>query len=154
MTDFDVQVVVNGLDVTIADPVTGVGYTLDSTTRANRQQQWRKVTVSSPFVEGEYDVQAVRGNVTEQVSVYVRGETHEDLTQKVLALTDAIESPAFTVTWRAETMTETWDCTFAEYAINAQHEFNFATMCQVVLSIPRRPRVRYAFGAANTTRSD
>lgn len=122
-----------------------MGYELHSDTRASRAVTWRKTSVDNNWVEGSYDVTAVRGNVTEVVAVWVYGASLSDFWKRVHALADQIASPAFAITWNWGGMTEIWDCTFSDYTVETQREFVYSNTGIVRMQINRRPKVSITY---------
>lgn len=126
------------------------GYELHGDTRSQRAISWRKQTVESAWVEGSYDVAAVRNNITELVAVWVYGSSQNDFWKKVYALADAIATPAFAITWTVDGMTEVWDCTFSDYTVETQREFQYAKQGVMRMNIVRRPRTTITYADATT----
>ena len=126
------------------------GFELHADTKTSRSVQWRKQTVENNWVEGSYDVSAVRGNVTESLVVWVYGRDHNEFEQRVSWLTDQIAQAAFTITWTRDGMTEVWDCTYSDYIVETQREFQWARQGVVRLSIVRRPRVTRTYADTTT----
>lgn len=154
MPDLYSSCLLAGLDLDGGRDVSG--YELHGDTRATRQVQWRKQTVDNQWVEGSYDTQAVRGNIVEAVVVWVYGVDHSDFERKAQAVVDAVASPSFTMTWKsggttaAEAVTEVWNCTFSDYTIETQREYQQANVGIVRLAINRRPKVTRTYADSTT----
>lgn len=131
--------VISGMAINLDGGARLTGYELHADTRSQRSITWRKQSVENSWVEGSYDVTAVRGNTTELVAVWVYGNTQNDFWQRVYALADAIASAAYTITWTIDGMTETWDCTFSDYTVETQREFQYADIGVMRMNIQRRP---------------
>lgn len=127
------------------------GYELHADTRGTAQTSWRKQTVDNPWVEGSYDVIAVRGNVTETVAVWVYGGSVGSLgsnsvfRQRIAVLEALIASPKWSMIWTVGDLTETWDCTYSDYAVETQREFQYATQGIFRAQVVRRPSVARSF---------
>jgi hypothetical protein len=128
------------------------GFELHADTRSSRAVTWRKQSVSNAWVEGSYDVQAVRDNVTENVWVWVFGSSVSDFRKRYHWLVDQVDTPTWSLVWLQAGMTETWDCTFSDHTIETQREFQYANIGLVKINVMRRPRVviTYADGSGYT----
>lgn len=146
--DMQVSCTLAGIDLDGGRDVNG--YELHADTRSQVQYTWRKQTVENTFVEGSYDVRAVRGNVTEQIAVWVYGTSPSDFERKVQVIASAIARSSFPVVWGKTGMTETWDCTYSDYTLETQREFQHATMGIVRIALQRRPRVTRVYSDATT----
>ena len=122
------------------------GYEIHADTRNTMGVTWRKQTVSNPWVEGSYDVIAVRENIIEPVVVWVYGNgSNADFRQKVHFLEAAIAKPSFPITWTVGDESELWDCTYSEYSVETQREWQYATMGIVRMQIGRRPKATFTY---------
>lgn len=114
-------------------------YELEAESLGNRQVTHRKQEASNPYVPGTWVVSAVPDNVVETVSLWVRGQNHYELSQRVMALEDAFSQLQFYMQWSVEDRLMTWFCQVADYQINTQREFQHATMAKFVAQVPRYP---------------
>ncbi len=148
--------VVGGLDLDVGLDATGAGYVLHSDTRAQRSVQWRKQTVENNWVEGSFDISAVRANVIEPVSVWVHGSSNDDMQRRLSAVTDALAQPAFQVTWitggtsKANGTKEVWDCSYSDYSIESSGPMQVALLSLLKISLNRRPRVTRTYSDGTT----
>lgn len=138
------------------------GYELHGDTRATMGVTWRKQSVSNPWVEGSYDVIAVRENVTEALAVWVYGTPsngpataagNSAFRQRVNVLEALIAKPQFNIVFTVGDLTETWDCTYSDYTIETSREFQYATQGVMRMQINRRPAVLRAFADGTTVRA-
>lgn len=142
--DYDLHCVMGGT-VGGIDLGNGIQYDLHADTRSQRQVSWRKQTVENPWVEGSYDVQAVRGNITELVAVWVYGSDPSEFRRNVEYVAAVLASPSWPLVWTINGLTETWDCTFSDYNLETQREFQYANTGIMRMSIQRRPRVTLTY---------
>lgn len=117
----------------------GIAYEFEATAFGERGVTWRKQEVTSPFIEGTFVTGAVRENVLEQVNVYVRGESHSQLAQRVKRLTDAFGQLSYRMMLRFDDVARYWDCQPADYTVVTQREFVHARMALVRAQVPRLP---------------
>jgi hypothetical protein len=115
------------------------GYELHKDSIAGAQTTWRKQEVDSPWVEGSFTTRAVRGNVPEAVHVWVSGETHYELDERLSAFTDALGQLQYAMRVRTGDLLETWTCFPGDFSIETQQEYRFATIALVRATVPRLP---------------
>lgn len=142
--DFGLGCTINGLAVNTGDWNFG-GYLLHADTRSQRQQTWRKQTVENPWVEGSYDVQAVRGNATELVAVYAIAADENTYKQLEVGLTDLLSYASFQTVWTLDGYTEAWDCTFSDFTVERSKEFQLARVGLIRINLSRRPKVTVTY---------
>jgi hypothetical protein len=148
--DLQMTLYVGSLPANLDGGRSATGYEIHSDTRSQRAVAWRKLSVENNWVEGTYDVAAVRGNITELVAIWVYGTSTSDFWQRVYALTDQLAQATFATVWTINGMTETWDCTYSDHTIETQREFQYATMGIVRISMARRPKVNVTFADSTT----
>jgi len=119
------------------------GYELAGDTRQVIQVTHRKQTIQSPYVPGTFTVNAVKENVTESMSWWVRGADHHDMEVKVRRLCEAISQPDYYIDWTVEEHTEVWLCQTADYSVETRREYLHARLAMVKAQIPRYPEVLY-----------
>jgi hypothetical protein len=117
----------------------GVTFKLDADSTAQRQVQWRRQQVQSPFVHGTFTVRAVMDNVTEIISVLVYGSSNTDLREQLRRLTEAFSQMEYTITWIVDDDTYAWRCTPADYQIDTRREFQHAKMAKATFQVSRYP---------------
>ena len=109
---------------------------------SNRQMQWRRHEVSSPYVDGTFVVNAAAENVVEQLAFYVRGKTHTEMQQAIEVATEALSQLSFTMMVEIGENGVYWDCSIADYTVQTTREFLHATMAKVTATVPRSPQAR------------
>lgn len=100
---------------------------------------WRRREASNPFVEGTWTVSAVRENVTEQLSVWVRGEFVEQTSAAVQELLDALGQRNFGLEVTFDGVQRFYTCFVADARVLASGPMRASRMAQVVAEIPRHP---------------
>lgn len=117
------------------------GYELHKDSFASRAVSHRKQEVSGEWIEGSYVTRSVRENVTEDVAIWVGGETFFDMDDRVQALVDGLEQLGYGARKVVGDLTETWTCSVADYTIECSQEYMASTVCLVRAKIPRLPAV-------------
>jgi hypothetical protein len=105
--------------------------------------QHRRKMASSPFTEGEQLVSSLRGNVTEQFSIYVSGTTQYATRTSVKALQDALEQPAFKMVRTIDDAQVTWNCYASDYTMVSSRPLMVAKLIQVQVQLIRDPIETY-----------
>lgn len=127
------------------------GYEVHAESLGERSVTYRKTEASSPWVEGTFPISAVRDNVVESLSIYVRGDTTYEFKRRVQVLTDAIEQLSYLLLVRIEDASEYWQCFPADYSIQTQHEYLHARLGVVRAQVPRLPAVTLAPATGDET---
>ena len=117
------------------------GYELGAESFSEASVGHRKTEITSEWIEGSFVSRAVKEEVSEKVSVYVKGTTPYDLQVKLKALTDGFDQLSFSMVVRFADNQETWDCLVSEYSISTKQEMRFATIALVNATVPRAPTV-------------
>lgn len=130
------------------DLADGALFDLEATTFDSQSVTWRKQEATSPWVEGSFVTSAVREDVTENLSVYVYGESRSEHMRMRKALTDALGQLTYRILVRVEETAVYWDCEPADYSITTSREFLHATMCVVKAQIPRKPELETLLAAS------
>ena len=125
-------------------------YSLEASTRSELAMTWRKEEVTSPFIEGAYQVSAVRENVTEAVAVWVRTDSYMTMDKAVQDLLGVAERPFFTMTFGHDGVTESWDCQTCQYSVITEQAYQMAKIALVKLQVPRLPRVTRSYADGTT----
>lgn len=112
-------------------------------TRDNAATSWRRITATSPVLEGQYQVHAVRETVSEQLDVYVYSDDHVDLNTKLNALLELFSQFSYQIRFTFENATETWTCWTADWTLTRNQVFSHNKMAFVSFSVPRQPAVSY-----------
>ena len=114
-------------------------YRLARDSFSSQSVTWRKQEAVNPFVEGSWTVAAVRENVVEMLSVWIRGTDATPSWQAVAALTDAVSQRNFAIEFTVDGVKRTYTCNMGEYQVQATTELRVASMAQVIVQIPRAP---------------
>jgi hypothetical protein len=115
------------------------GYELSYDSFSAQAVSHRKTVLQSEWIEGSFITRSVRENITEKVSVYVRGDTPFMLAERLARLTDGFDQLSFAMVVRFADSQETWSCSTSEYTISTKQEMRFATMALVSADVPRLP---------------
>jgi hypothetical protein len=116
-------------------------YTIGGDSFASSTQQFRKNTVSSPYVEGEYQISAVPSNTTEKIVVYVGGVTWLDCQNNIYRLIDAFTQNKYLIRRDVGVNRETWTCWTAEYDVQFGRVYVHNRYVPVSLTVPRLPKI-------------
>jgi hypothetical protein len=114
-------------------------YTVAADSFGEVNQQFRRVMVSNPFVEGSFNVLSVKENVNEVLSIYVRGCDLNEVNERVLAVTGALSQPQFKIIFESDGKRVIWNCWTADFTVVITHEFRHARYAQIRAQIPRLP---------------
>lgn len=119
----------------------GVTYDTEAGSLNERAVTWRKRSISAEWVEGTFDVAAVKENVTETVRTYVTADDPVALDFAVTRLTDGYSELRYDMrlTWGG--YQEVWRCMPAAYSISSTGPLMFATKALVSAQVPRLPTV-------------
>lgn len=117
------------------------GYELHKESFNSQQVQARKVDAEGDWVEGTYTVRAVRGNVMENVAVWIEGDDPYQLAVRIQAFTDGLEQLQFRFRHTIGNLREEWVCMWSEYRIETEQAMQFATIALVRATIPRLPSI-------------
>jgi hypothetical protein len=100
---------------------------------------WRRTQVTGPYVAGKFTVSAVPDQVTENVTIYVLGESQTEMQINLANLIDAVSQPAFELQWSADNAVYIWQCDCADYTVDFVAANLYARHLAVKLQIPRNP---------------
>lgn len=117
-------------------------YSLHKESFAETQRTMRRTQTQNPFVPGTFTVNAVADNVTENIAVWVDGDSHYEMDVAVQTLVEALEQPSYLMERRIEDSLVTWWCQAADVAITTQAEYLHARKALVSAQIPRLPQVQ------------
>lgn len=117
----------------------GLHYAIHGDSFASFQQTWRKTEINSPWIEGSYPVNAVRENVTEQLAVWVSGETAREEREYRDKLIATIEQYSYMLMVRFGDVAEYWNCFASDYSVETQKEFLWAQLSVVRANVTRLP---------------
>lgn len=99
----------------------------------------RKQTVQSPFLEGEFVVNALRGNSTESLNVWVSESSAFALQASLDVLKDALRQPQFTLVRTVQNARTTFYCYASDYSVTTQRALLHANRAQLRTQITREP---------------
>lgn len=106
----------------------------------NRQVSWRKEEAQSRYYDGTFLLHATKDNITENVTVYVRGESQNDVTENILMLKDLFSQLSYRVRVQFGNHRETWYCQTANWTEERSHVLMHNSMAKLSFTIPRLPR--------------
>lgn len=100
---------------------------------------WRRQTVQSPWVEGQFTVNAVRDQVEDKVVIEVMGGDQVTLQQNVQALIAAFSQSSFNITLQLDNAVNTYACEASDYTVDWTHTRWHNRQVQVSFSLRRSP---------------
>ena len=118
------------------------------------QQAWDRVQVSSPYVDGDFTVTRRKQNVQEDIQVEVFGANNSEVTSNARKLIEAFSQDSFTITLCLNGVYSLYTCEAADYKVIGTGPRWAAKQIQVVLSVPRKPKVTEFTGATSTATPD
>lgn len=116
-------------------------YELAGNTFETLAQSHRRIEVQNQYVEGTYVIHALRENVIEPVSFYVRGATHAEMVAALTPARDCWSQSTFQVRKEVEGVVEYWQCFASSFSVGTQREFLHATMARVDVQLEHAPGV-------------
>lgn len=123
-------------------------YELHAEALNDRQVQWRKQQVTSPYVDGTYTTAAVKENVSEALSIWVRAADPLELATRIAQVTDALDQLTYTLMFRSNNYVEYWTAVEpADYTINMAHELRHAFRGIVRATVYRLPELTWGAAA-------
>ena len=114
-------------------------YRLSAEAFGEAETTWRRVEASNPFVEGTWTVSAVRENITENLSVWVRGSFPELTSAAVQELLNALAQRNFGLEVTFDGVTRFYTCFVSDATVSTSGPMRVARMAQVVAQVPRHP---------------
>lgn len=149
MSDLVVQATIAGaLPALVIDGSNAEAYELHPDTAANQEINWRKQEAANQFVEGSFTTSAVRENVIEDLSIWVNGDTQDEVVQRQFELVGRLGQRKFTITLELAGVTQVWTCFPAACTVQTKHEYLHAPTTLVTAKVPRLPKrtITGAFG--------
>lgn len=140
LENFEVAVSIGTYSLSLSDHIR---YYVSPEDFGEKAQVLRRITAQSPFFDGTYLVHSTKENITEMITVYVLGNTANQVTENILLLEDAVSQASFTVSVTFGNHQEVWSCQAADYTISRGHLMMHNTRAMMKLSIPRLPDVSY-----------
>jgi hypothetical protein len=120
----------------------GVMYKISADgTRDSSAKSWRKVTAESPILGGNYLIHAVPEMVTEQVAVWVYGQSQSDLSDNLFLVNELFEQYDFRLRWTFNEYREYWRCQLADATMSRGHIWTHNLMSACQYTVPRYPDV-------------
>jgi hypothetical protein len=111
------------------------------TSLSNSARSWRKVTATSPVMDGDYLIHATLGMVTEQMKWWVRGGDQVQLAENLWQLQELFDQYDYRLRLTFNDYVETWQCQLADTTIERTHVYMHSAMAAFTASIPRFPDV-------------
>jgi hypothetical protein len=110
-------------------------------TRETTGKTWRKVTADSPILGGNYLIHAVPEMVTEQIAVWVYGQSQTDVSDNLFLLMELFEQYDFRIRWTFDEYRETWRCQLADSSMGRGQVWTHNTMAKAEFTVPRYPDI-------------
>lgn len=110
-------------------------------TRDQTQKTWRKITAQSPVLGGNYLVHAVPDMVSEQVNVWVYGNSQSDMADNFFMLEELFEQYDFRLRWTFNEYREYWRCQLADASSSRGQVWTHNQMAMSSFTVPRYPDV-------------
>jgi hypothetical protein len=104
-------------------------------------QTWNRQSVRSPYVDGEYTVNAARSRPEERFAVQVFGEDQLTLQENIAMLIDAVSQFRFQLRLEMNEAVYIWQCETADYTLDFNQSRMMARQALVSLMIPRSPKL-------------
>lgn len=114
-------------------------YRLSAEAFGESETTWRRIEADNPFVEGTWTVSAVRENVTENLSVWVRGNYPEQTSAAIQELLNGLSQRNFGLEVTFDGVTRFYTCFVSDATVSASGPMRVARMAQVVAQVPRHP---------------
>jgi hypothetical protein len=95
--------------------------------------------VSSPFVEGNVVTHDIRGMVTEQMRILVRGADHSAVQANIGAVLAAFTQKAFVVDLTVASTTYSWSCRRKSYGMRFNRKMVYARAAIIPVTFDRYP---------------
>lgn len=111
-------------------------------TRDATAKSWRKIEASSPILGGSYLVHAVPDMVSEQVSVWVYGQSQSDLADNFFFLEELFEQFDYRIRWTMNEYREYWRCSLADANSARGQVWTHNQMALSTFTVPRYPDVK------------
>lgn len=134
-----VKIEVQKSDFSWLDVSDGVNYRVNSATFENSAVTFRRDEVTNAFVEGKFLVNALRDNITENLVIYVYGDTIASLKTKIDALTTAVSQVNFNVRVTLENSQRLWQCWASDYTVNITNPMYHNRQAMVTIQLHRLP---------------
>lgn len=100
---------------------------------------WRRKEVASSFYNGTFLVHATKENVSEALSIWVYGQSQNDVSENLALLSELFSQDRFHIRVRYGDHQETWFCMTSDYSIERTHVYMHNQMAVFKAQVPRRP---------------
>lgn len=114
-------------------------YRLTADSFEDEATTWRRTDVSNPFVEGSWTVNALRENVMESLSIWVRGDRYTTTAQGVEILKTVFSQINYVLQAAFDGERRTYTCYVGDFSVNATRELRHAKVAKFTVQIPRHP---------------
>jgi hypothetical protein len=114
-------------------------YRLHPDSFADSTTSWRRSEVENPFVEGKWTVNALRDNVEENLTIWVKSDGITSTAQAVEDLKTVFSQLNYLIQVTFDNDMYTYHCQVADCTVKASHELRHNGMAQVTFAVPRHP---------------
>jgi hypothetical protein len=119
----------------------GITYKIGAESRDTSAKTWRKVTAESPILGGNYLIHAVPEMVSEQISIWVYGQTQTEVSDNLFGLSDLFEQYDYRIRWTFDEYREYWRCQLADATMSRGQVWTHSLMASTQFTVPRYPDV-------------
>jgi hypothetical protein len=103
------------------------------------EEAWKRNSQGSAYMDGEVEVNASRGNITETIGVWVTGSTHANMMANVTTLKQAFNQATYELYLSINGTVHEWRC----YRANSSYEFSTGLIAsrkvKWTFQVPRNP---------------
>jgi len=105
-------------------------------------QQYRRQRITSPYVAGQFTVNAVQDIMEENITVYCFGYDFIDLQDNIDNLLLAFSQYSYQLRIDTDSNRRIWNCDLADYSVSYERTLQHNRISTVRLTIPRQPTVQ------------
>jgi hypothetical protein len=134
------------LSVRISNPTGGwielndhVVFTVADGSFAEESVTHRRAEDTNPFLEGAYLINALRGNVTRPLNVYVEGQTHYDMEENLDRLKALVEQRQYQLARTVENAGRLFTCFASDYSTTSDRPLLFARKALLKVQLVTHP---------------
>lgn len=102
---------------------------------------WQRQTTKSPYVDGEFTVNRVLGDVEERISLDVLSDNHIGLQANIVQLVKAFSQARYTLTMYVDDSVWAYDCEAADYTVGWEKTRRMVHRSTVQLLVRRSPKL-------------
>ena len=140
MTNLSISALVTRTNLGLGDlNINSSPYRLGGPAILGGTQNWDRVTISSPYVDGDVTVTRRRTNVSDQLAVYVEGTDTANMFANIRTLIDAFSQDRYTLQINIGASSNQWDCEAADYSVVVDTPHMVAKYAVVNLNVLRKP---------------